>query len=265
MNRVSKIFCIVGLVAVIGGSITLGVGMAQGGVFRRFTKAEKKTKQFVINEENLKNNKVVLEDIEISIKSGNIRLFESEDEILIINYTYAIDEKRIFFPSVEKPFYIVEKNRAIDWLSLDFLIDNDSFVDIYIPNWFNGKYNLETLNGEVYCNLKEYKNDLFINSGSSYVEISEFSYSKNMDISVFSGNVVIDASSFSKMNEQNLYYIETVNGDLDFVMPYGVSFSYNYEKVTGKMHNSCTICESEKCPYISFSTVNGDFNIKYKN
>lgn len=50
MNRVSKIFCIVGLVAVIGGSITLGVGMAQGGVFRRFTKAEKKTKQFVINE-----------------------------------------------------------------------------------------------------------------------------------------------------------------------------------------------------------------------
>lgn len=42
-------------------------------------------------------------------------------------------------------------------------------------------------------------------------------------------------------------------------------FSYNYEKVTGKMHNSCTICESEKCPYISFSTVNGDFNIKYKN
>ena len=69
MNRVSKIFCIVGLVAVIGGSITLGVGMAQGGVFRRFTKAEKKTKQFVINEENLKNNKVVLEDIEIIKKA----------------------------------------------------------------------------------------------------------------------------------------------------------------------------------------------------
>lgn len=197
MNKFSKAISFLGLIACVGGGVTLAIGAAQGGDFKEAIKEDHVNVYQVL--ELKKDDEGSDKTIDIDMDLGNINLYNSLDESLKIEYKASGELARLSKDIDNTRTRIDIKYK---WLfnnisiinAVSSLVKPQSSLDIYLPTWYTQTLKINLVCGQFESSTSQLSNiDLNLVTGSASVK--KITKIKDMNLNITTGSINCDLTN----------------------------------------------------------------------
>ncbi len=179
-----------------------------------------------------------IEEIDLSLISGNINIKQSTDQEIGITYETNHDLP-LYYKVVNQKLIISSDQNGLDILHSS----QDGDVTISIPNYLNLEYKINTVSSEVEVNVQAEEIDINIVSGDIHLT----NQIEDVQVNSVSGNLYIKGFTNGEIE------LDSVSGNLYFQ---GDSFEIDFKNAS----NSYEKKEANGDVKIDFTSVSGQFN-----